>query len=248
MYCTCDLNNQWFQRVPNQNMQTTPANCTESTTAHQLNGPSILKSCLSSNSHSYLPNILSTSQNHLHCPCSHLPQPQQQPHSQNVTPWRYYCTCKNNCYYCYNSFWPTCPRLTHSQSKINCYPGNCFKQQQQPPPPLTHRQSKQSLHKETMLNMSNGNCGSPTMSTSPVPAPPPQPLTRLNSASVCSRCRFAVPDNHTHNSQTAANYGNLSSSYTGKWNYIFNKKKGLRFMIRAYLSTFKIRILNIYCL
>lgn len=54
--------------------------------------------------------------------------------------------------------------------------------------------------------MSNGNCSSPAMSDSPVPAPPPQPRNCLRS------CRFANNDSHL---QQTPNYGNLSNSYTG---------------------------------
>lgn len=194
MYCTCDLSNSWYQqqRHSNQNMSTAAAACnhTGSTHAIQSNGPAILKSCLgSTTSHSCLPNVLSQSQNHLHCnSVSQLPQP----HSQNVTPWRYYCSCKVKCIFCSNSWWPTCPRLTGSQSTSNCQPGNT---------------SALFQTKENQLNMSNGNC-SPAMSASPVPAPP-QPPQRT-----CSRCRFTIADNHT--GQPAQNYGNANNSYTGR--------------------------------
>lgn len=199
MYCTCSLNNQWFQhRHSNQNMSTAGCNHSGSQQQIQSNGPAILKSCLgSTTSHSCLPNILSQSQNHLHCTSANqLPQQQQQqqPHSQNVTPWRYYCTCKNQCIFCSNSWWPTCPRLTASQSTSNCYPttqGNT---------------STFFKTKENQLNMSNGNC-SPAMSASPVPPAPPQPPPQRT----CSRCRFTIADN-----QPATSYGNANNSYTGK--------------------------------
>lgn len=197
MYCTCDLSNSWYQqqRYSNQNMPTAVCNHSGSAQQIQSNGPAILKSCLgSTTSHSCLPNVLSQSQNHLHCSATQLPP--QQPHSQNVTPWRYYCSCKTKCVFCSNSWWPTCPRrLTASQSTSNCYPGNTS----------TFFQTK-----ENQLNMSNGNC-SPAMSASPVPVPP-QPPHR-----VCTRCRFTVVDNHASQaSQPATNYGNANNSYTGK--------------------------------
>lgn len=197
MYCTCNLSNPCFQRAFNGDMQTFGCQQTApATVAQQPNGPTILKSCLTSaNSHSCLPNILSQSQNQLHC--SHLPHSNPSLHqSQNVTPWRYYCTCKTKCIYCTNTWWPTCPRLQASQSTANC-----FTQQQQ--------QSLPSMNKENILNMSNGNCDSPALSASPVPAPPPPQPSR-----VCTRCRFTVPDNHI--GQSTPNYGNLSNSYTGK--------------------------------
>lgn len=202
MYCTCNLNNQWFQRLSEQNMPTA-ANCNHSGSAQQIqsNGPAILKSCLASTtSHSCLPNVLSQSQNHLHCSASQLPP--QQPHSQNVTPWRYYCTCNTKCIFCSNSsWWPTCPRLTASQSTSNCHPGNT---------------STIFKAKENQLNMSNGNC-SPAMSGSPVPAPPPQPPQRT-----CTRCRFTIADNHT--GQPTPNYGNANNTYTGLFVWLFSNR------------------------
>lgn len=207
MYCTCDLNRSWFQlRHPNQNMST--AVCKHGGSEHQIqsNEPVILGSITS---HSCLPNILTHSQNHLHCSsASQLPQ---QSHSQNVTPWRYYttCTCKPKCIFCTNSWWPTCPRLTGSQTVANCQPAVASAAVS------AINTSTIFQAKENQLNMSNGNC-SPTMSESPVPAPPPpQPPQR-----VCTRCRFAIVDNH--NSQpTAPNYGNASNSYAGKYYYIY---------------------------
>lgn len=165
----------------------------------QPNGSTILKSCLTSaNSHSCLPNILSQSQNQLHC--NHLPHSNPSLHqfnsmnSQNVTPWRYSCTCKTKCIFCTNTWWPTCPRLSAAQSTTNCF---------------------NPTNKENMLNMSNGNCDSPDLPGSPIP-PPPQPVRN------CARnCRFAIADNnHLHTGQSATNYGNLSNSYTG--NNIYN--------------------------
>lgn len=204
MYCTCNVNDPWFQQhLSNQNMST--AACAHSGSAHQIqsNGPAILKSCLgSTTSHSCLPNVLSQSQNQLHC--SQLPQ---HPHSQNVTPWRYYnCSCKNKCIFCSNSWWPTCPRLTASQSKSNCHPNTTTTTNSATANTSTFFQAK-----ENQLNMSNGNC-SPTMSASPVPAPP-QPPQR-----VCTRCRFTIADNHT--GQPAPNYGNANNSYTGEYTHV----------------------------
>lgn len=191
MYCTCNLNSQWFQRLSEQNMSTAACNHSGSVQQIQPNGPAILKSCLASTtSHSCLPNVLSQSQNHLQYSASQLPP--QQPHSQNVTPWRYYCTCNTKCIFCSNSsWWPTCPRLTASQSTSNCHPGNT---------------STFFKTKENQLNMANGNC-SPAMSASPVPAPP-QPPQRT-----CTRCRFTIPDNHTN--QPAPSYGNANNTYNG---------------------------------
>lgn len=211
MYCTCNLNDSWLQqRQSNQNMST--AVCTHGGSAQQIqsNGPAILKSCLgSANSHSCLPSILTHSQNHLHC--SSATQLPQQPHSQNVTPWRYYtntntntatCSCKPKCVFCTNSWWPTCPRLTGSQPLFNhCHPVAAAAA-------AAINTSTIFQAKENQLNMSNGNC-SPTMSESPVPAPPPPQR-------ICSRCRFAVADNHSNSQPAAPNYGNTSNSYTGE--------------------------------
>lgn len=148
-------------------------------------------------------------QNQLHC--SQLPQ---HSHSQNVTPWRYYCSCKTKCFRCSSFWWPTCPRLSASQSTNNChFTSNFLKQQQATAPhPKPIHQSHQSLIQENLYRMSNGNCSSPAMSASPVPAPPP-PQPRM-----CPRaCRFVTPDtNHLH-SQQSANYSNPNNSYTGKW-------------------------------
>lgn len=209
MYCTCNLNDSWFQqRHSNQNMST--AVCSHGGSAQQIqsNGPAILKSCLgSTTSHSCLPNILTHSQNHLHC--SSATQLPQQPHSQNVTPWRYYttCSCKPKCIFCTNAWWPTCPRLTGSQPVSNCHPAASAAATAAAAAINT---STIFQAKENQLNMSNGNC-SPTMSESPVPAPPPpQPSQRT-----CSRCRFAIVDNHAGQS-TSQNYGNTSNSYTGE--------------------------------
>lgn len=202
MYCTCNLNDSWSQqRHSNQNMST--AVCTHGGSAHQINsngGPAHLGSTAS---HSCLPSILTHSQNRFHCSsASQLPQ---HPHSQNVTPWRYYttCTCKPKCIFCTNSWWPTCPRLTGtSQTATNCQPVTSV---------AAINASTIFQAKENPINMSNGNC-SPPMSDSPVPAPPPpQPPQRT-----CSRCRFAIVDNH--NGQPAAsNYGNANNSYSSKY-------------------------------
>lgn len=195
MYCTCNVNDPWFQqRLSNQNMSTAACAHTASAQNTQTNGPAILKSCLSSTtSHSCLPNVLSQSQNHLHCSSA---TQLARPLSQNVTPWRYYnCSCKTKCIFCSNSWWPTCPRLTASQSTSNCHPG-------------TNTSTFFNQTKENQLNMSNGNC-SPALSASPVPAPP-QPPQRI-----CTRCRFAIVDNHT--GQPTPNYGNTNNSYTGEY-------------------------------
>lgn len=202
MHCTCNLNDSWFQqRHSNQNMST--AVCSHGGSAYQIhsNGPAILGT---TTSYSCLPKKFTHSQNHLHCSsASQLPQ---QPQSQNVTPWRHYntCTCKPKCIFCTNSWWPTCPRLTGSQIVSNSQPATL----------AAAINTSTIFHaKENQLNMSNGNC-SPILSESPVPAPPPpQPPQRI-----CTRCRFAIVENH-NGQPTALNYGNNSNSYSGKNNY-----------------------------
>lgn len=224
MYCTCNLNNQWAQRFPHQNTPTV-AGCTELNT---------IKNCVNSNSNSCLPSILSQSNNTQNLQCQNLRQQQQhqqQSHSQNVTPWRY-CTCKNRCYYCNNlSWWPTCPRLSSSQSSTNCLkniPNYCQHYQQQQLQLQQQQQQQdqqQKLHQTPIRgNMLGVSAASPTSSASPPPAPPPHPpsVSRTNSG-VCSRCRFANPsprqepiaDAHLHSvsGQQASNCGN---AYTGE--------------------------------
>lgn len=199
MHCICNSGGSWLQqRHSNQNMST--AVCSHGGSAYQIqsNAPAILGT---TTSYSCLPNKFTHSQDHLHSSsASHL---SQQLKSQNMTPWRHYntCTCKPKCIFCTNSWWPTCPRLTGSQIVPESQPATCAA--------ATNTAAIFQV-KENQLNMSNGNC-SPILSESPVPAPPPpQPPQRT-----CTRCRFAIVDNH-NDQPTAQNYGNASNSYSGE--------------------------------
>lgn len=133
----------------------------------------------------------------------------QHSYSQNATPWRYYCSCKNKCFRCSSFWWPTCPRLSASQSTNNCYLISNF-----------YKQQHQSLAQENISRMSNGNLSSPARSASPLPAPPP-PQARVCSLS----CRLITPDtNHSQQQQTPI-FENACNPYTGKSQVFFCRAK-----------------------